>query len=212
MYLGSQVQASGQQEAELSRRLGAAGVAFEQLRPRVFSARGVSLASKVRIYKAVVIPTLLYGAAESWALSQGQLSRLDAFNAKCLRRILGVQQRHPAMMPNAEVYALTKQPAISDLLRKHRLRWLGHMARMQDSTAVKQLLFSTASRVEPVRQAGVQRRVQGAPAMAYNRVLLRDVQAVLTGAGGMPSAQAWYQTSLDRRRWKGIVSNCGTVG
>ena len=66
-----------------------------------------------------MVPTLLYGAAESWALSQGQLNRLDAFNTKCLRRILGVQQRHPAMMPNAEVYALTQQPAISDLLRKH---------------------------------------------------------------------------------------------
>ena len=160
----------------------------------------------------MVIPTLLYGAAESWALGQAQMDRLDAFNATCLRRILGVQHRHPTMMRNVEVYAATKQPAISDLLRKHRLRWLGHVARMQDSTAVKQLLFSTASRVGPARQAGVQRRVQGAPAMAFNSVLLSDVQSVLTGVGGMPGAQAWYQTSLDRTRWKGIVSNCGTVG
>ena len=212
VYLGSLVHASGQQEAELSRRLAAAGAAFQQLWPRVFNIRGVSLATKVRIYKAVVVPTLLYGAAESWALGQAQQDRLDAFNATCLRRILGVQHRHPAMMRNAEVYAATQHPALSDLLRKHRLRWLGHVARMQDSTSVKQLLFSTASRVGPDRQAGVQRRVQGAPAMAYTRVLLSDVQSVLTGTGGMPSAQAWYQTSLDRTRWKGIVSNCGTVG
>ena len=212
VYLGSLIHANAQQEAELRRRLAAAGAAFQELRPRVFSARGVSLATKVRIYKTVVIPTLLYGAAESWALGQAQTDRLDAFNATCLRRILGVQHRHPTMMRNEEVYAATQQPAISDLLRKHRLRWLGHVARMQDSTAAKQLLFSTASRIGPVRQAGVQRRVQGAPAMAYTRVLLSDVQSVLTGAGGMPSVQAWYQTSLDRTRWKGIVSNCGTVG
>jgi len=208
-YLGSVVQASGQQEAEMSRRLRLAGAAFSKLWPRVFSVRGISLGTKLRIYKAIVVPTLLYGAAESWAPTQAQLARLDAFHTSCLRRMLGAGRRHPGMISNQEVYAATGQPAISELLRVHRLRWLGHAARLPDGSAVKQLLFATGPGLAQLPAADRQRRVQGAPAMTWTKVVCEDL-----GTVGI-DVRSWYEVCQDRPAWReriALNSNRGTVG
>ncbi len=68
------------------------------------------------VYKAAVVPTLTYGAAEAWAPTQAQLHQLHSFN--CLRRMLNLSTLDH--VSNEELYRLTDQ-----LIRMHRLRWLG---------------------------------------------------------------------------------------
>ena len=163
-YLGSIVEASGSRERELSRRLQLAGAAFHQLHARVFASREVSLGTKLTIYNAVVVPTLMYGAAATWALTGRQLQRASAFHNNCLRRLLRAQRRHPNMISNQELYATTQQPPLEALLVKHRLRLVGHAARMGDATAAKQLLFNTGPRPPTtlaVPQPQEQRQLQG---------------------------------------------------
>ena len=155
-YLGSMQEHTAQQDKELGTRLRSAGVAFHKLYRRVFKIRSVSLVTKMRIYKTVVVPALIYGAAESWAPTQAQEQQLDVFNTTCLRRILGVR-RGPGMMSNDRLYSITGQTPISQWLRMHRLRWLGHVARMPDSSNVKRLLFATACMQDdhaPVKRRG----------------------------------------------------------
>ena len=43
----------------------------------VFTSKKVSLRVKINVYSAMVLSVLLHGAAESWALSRTQLSRLE---------------------------------------------------------------------------------------------------------------------------------------
>jgi hypothetical protein len=75
-YLGSVITGTGQQDTELNRRLQAAGAAFHQLWREALTAQGIALATKMRLYKTVVVPTLLYGAPEAWALTQQQQNRM----------------------------------------------------------------------------------------------------------------------------------------
>ena len=49
----------------------------------------VSDHTKVNVYKAFVISTLLYGS-ESWTMHAHQEKRLNVFHMRCLRRILGI--------------------------------------------------------------------------------------------------------------------------
>lgn len=191
-YLGSVQCASVQQEVEINRRLYLAGRAFNDLWPRVFKCRSVSLAAKMRIYKAIVVPTLLYGAAESWALTRAQEHRLDVFNTTNLRRITG-HSRGRDTISNAELYELTGQPAISALLRERRLRWFGHLVRRQGSTTAGQLLFATR------RTSGAQ--VQGTRAR-QRASWTRKVQEDLT----TPEVHDWPVLALNKKEWESRVS------
>ena len=65
------------QDKELNRRIGLATMTFGKLKCMVFTSKKVSLRVKNNVYSAMVLSVLLHGAAESWALSRNQLSRLE---------------------------------------------------------------------------------------------------------------------------------------
>ncbi len=114
---------------------------FQHLRRPLFASRGVSRRTKLRVYSTMVVPVLFYGAAESWALTEAQAARIDAFHTTCLRRITGLR-RGPGCISNAELFQLTHQRPLTELLREHRMRWLGHASRRPHSTLVHQLLLA----------------------------------------------------------------------
>ena len=61
-YLGSTVSSNAKLEKELQNRLGKASKAFGNLRQRLWNNRHVSIRAKCKVYRAVVLSTLLYGA------------------------------------------------------------------------------------------------------------------------------------------------------
>ena len=77
------------------------------------------------------------------------------------------------------------------ILRRHRLRWLGHVARMEDSRMPKQLLFGELVRTRP--RHGTKRR--------WRDLAEADVQAV-----GL--RRAWYEVAQDRKEWEEICRQC----
>ena len=137
-YLGSEVEEYMQQERELARRISLASETFRKLH-KVLRCAQVSLKAKMDVYKTIVLPMLLYGAAESWAPTEAQTQRLDVFHTRCLRRMLGVTVLD---ISNSELFERTGARPVSAILREYRLRWLGHVARREDSRWVKQLLFA----------------------------------------------------------------------
>jgi hypothetical protein len=207
-YLGGVQEAGGSLEPELGRRLKAAGLHWHWIRKRVCRAPGVSLKTKMALYKAFVVPSLLYGGAESWAPTDSQLHQLDTFNASCLRSLLGASRRHPSMLSNDEVYRSTSMPQVSVLLRKHRMRWLGHVARMPDTDVTKQLLFAKSPAVQ-VGERGWwstglgSRRAMGGPSGTWNTVAQGDVSSLLGGR-----AESWYRLAQDRPAWLHATCVC----
>jgi hypothetical protein len=137
------------------------------------------------VYKAIVVPTLLYGAAESWALTASQAHQLDVFNTSCLRRILGFTRADHVR--NEQLYSESEQPAISTLLRCHRLRWLGHVARQAVTSPTFQLLFA--------HSAPGYNRPRGNTRITWNQCAYEDVTAL-----GMQGTQ-WFNIAQDRAAW-----------
>ena len=58
------------------------------IKSMVFTSKKVSLRVKINVYSAMVLSVLLHGAAESWALSRTQLSRLETLHNNWLRCII----------------------------------------------------------------------------------------------------------------------------
>ena len=86
-YVGSIVQADGGQDKELQRWLCSAGQIFRSLKANLFSSRRVGLGSKLK-FKSLVLPRLMYGATESWALTEAQGAQLETFHNGCLRQMM----------------------------------------------------------------------------------------------------------------------------
>ena len=86
-YLGCYVANDQTQSKEIEIRLGSASNALNSRRRVVRYRKCVSLQSKVRLFKACILPVLLYGS-ESWCLKAIEEQRLNTFYMKCLRILL----------------------------------------------------------------------------------------------------------------------------
>ena len=64
-YLGSTISSNGCIDGEIQRRMAKASASFDRLRQRLWNNHHVSMRVKDKIYRAIVLSTLLYGA-EAW--------------------------------------------------------------------------------------------------------------------------------------------------
>jgi hypothetical protein len=92
----------------------------------------------MRVYQACVLSMLLYGS-ESWTLYSHQERRLNAFHMRNLRRLLGITKQD--RVRNTSVSAQAGMPSLFAILSQRRLRWLGHVCRMEDRHIPKDFLY-----------------------------------------------------------------------
>jgi hypothetical protein len=136
LYLGSKISRKGDCEVDIQQRIGkAAGVMRSLTRP-LWRHHQVSIQTKMRVYNAAVLSVLMYGS-ETWALTEKQTRKLDAFDLKLQRQIIGI--RWFDFITNHEVRRRTGQPPLSVRLSHRRLSWLGHLFRRPLSCPARQL-------------------------------------------------------------------------
>ena len=88
-YLGNSINSNGDMDKELDCRVGTAAAPFNQL-GKIWRSKKFSLKTKMRFYNSNVLSTLLYGR-ETWHMKTSQENKLDAFDSKCIRKILGIR-------------------------------------------------------------------------------------------------------------------------
>ena len=183
-YLGSKVNASGTLDDEIVNRIAKASSSFGKLRHRLWQDRGIRLETKIQVYKAVILTTLLYGS-ESWTLYRKQIEQLDVFHKGCLREICGKTLRDK--MANADLFTMCNTDSIESFLMKSQLRWVGHVIRMADDRIPKMLLYSQLD--------GGHRNV-GRPLLRYKDKLKSNIAAANID-------QASFElTATDRNAWR----------
>ena len=95
-------------------------------------------------------------------------SRLNKFHLRSIRRILGISWQDK--VTNADVLYRAALPSTDTLLyRQRRLRWLGHVRRMEDGRIPKDILYG---------QLVLGRRATGRPHLRYKDVCVRYMKAV----------------------------------
>ncbi|KAJ4439154.1 hypothetical protein ANN_15111 [Periplaneta americana] len=113
---------------------------------------------KIRIYKTVTLPVVLYGC-ETWTLTLREEHRFRVFENKVLRKIFGAKKDKVTgewrKLHNTELHALYVSPDIIRNIKSRRLRWAGHVARMGASRTAYRVLVG---RPEGKRPLGRPRR------------------------------------------------------
>ena len=137
-YLGSVLSNKHNIDEEITSRINHASASFGRLRSRVFDNNNLKINTKVSVYAAVCLSTLLYGA-ESWTVYRRHLKLLEAFHIRCLQRILGLTWRDK--VPHTEILQRAKSISIEATLAKRQLRWTGHIIRMPEHRFPRQVLY-----------------------------------------------------------------------
>ncbi|XP_069975557.1 uncharacterized protein [Penaeus vannamei] len=96
-------------DAELDCCIKFASATFARLKDQVWSQKDLKRSTKMRVYRAVVMPTLLY-SAETYTLYRGHIHRLEVFHQRHLWTILGVSWKDRVM--NVEVLQRSGMPSI----------------------------------------------------------------------------------------------------
>ena len=118
----------------------------------ILKAKNINGKYEVIIYKTLIKPVLMFGA-ETCVLSKADELYLGVFERKILRRIYGPicegaiwRSRY-----NEELYRLYDETDLVTTIRITRLRWAGHIVRMQDNLPCKKI---TLDKPEGRRQVG----------------------------------------------------------
>ncbi|XP_063590561.1 uncharacterized protein LOC134767494 [Penaeus indicus] len=100
----------------------------------VWLERGITQGTKVAVYKAVVLSSLLY-SCETWNCYRRHVKKLNQFHLRCLHKLLGIHWED--CVTNQEVLCRAALPGIEALIIQAQLRWPGHVMRMEDSRLPK---------------------------------------------------------------------------
>ena len=188
-YLGSTLSRNVVIDDEADARLAKANSAFGRLSKNVWNRRGITLETKIKVYRAAVLTTLLYGS-ETWTVYQRHAGKLNHFHTTHLRKLLGIKWQDK--IPDTEVLARAGLPSIHTLLKKSQLRWAGHVARMPDNRLPKKLLFGEL-------QHG--KRSLGGPKKRYKDTLKGSLKSFNL------NPDTWELAAQNRKEWRAALHN-----
>ena len=97
----------------------------------VWNDKNISIGSKLRLLRPMVISVFLY-ACEAWTLDAYLEQRIASFEMRCLRQLLGIDYR--SHTPNVKVRAIVteaigKHQELLEIVKSRKLKWFGHTTR-----------------------------------------------------------------------------------
>ena len=115
-YLGSILSRSVLIDNEVDARIAKASTTFGRIRKKVWERNGLTTRTKLKVYNAVVLPSLLY-SCETWTAYSSHANTLNHLHLDCLQKILQVKWQDK--IPDTEVLRLTDLPSIHTILGKN---------------------------------------------------------------------------------------------
>ena len=88
-YLSSEIGESTVVEKEVAVKVKKASTVYQMLRRKIFRSRNLSKATKVHVFRTMVMLVLLYGT-ETWPVMQKDIRKLTTFQMRHLQDLLGL--------------------------------------------------------------------------------------------------------------------------
>jgi hypothetical protein len=180
-------------QEEIKRRLKSGNACYNSIQ-NLLSSRLLSKNLKIRVYKTIIVPVVLYGC-ETWSLTLRKEHRLKVFENRVLRRIFGPKRDEVTgewrKLHDEELRDLYSSPSIIRIIKSRRMRWAGYVARMGEKRNAYRLLVG---KPEGKRQIG-------RPRCRWVDNIKMDLGEV--GWGDVD----WIGLAQDRNRWRAFVNS-----
>jgi len=191
-YLGCRINSENDISDEIQSRIASGNKSFYGLRKMFFS-KTLSRKLKIKLYQTLVRPIVTYGS-ETWYMTQTNERRLGGFEKKILRLIFGPIKENGwwRRRYDHEIIKMYGEPDIVRFIKIGRLRWFGHVVRMERDRIPSKMLDS-----KPGGSRGV-----GRPRGRWKD----DVEADLRALG----VSGWRTLAVNRSRWRRLLLDAKT--
>ena len=135
VYLGSKIATDVDSAKDATARIRKASQTFAKLKP-IWKSKQLRLKTNLSLYNSNVLSVLLCGF-ECWKLMAKLANKLETFENRCLRKILGVFW--PNTITNEELHSKTDATSLATQIER-----LGHLCRMSPGALLKTALRWTA--------------------------------------------------------------------
>jgi len=197
-YLGSVVTADGQCTAAVIARLGESRASFSKLEA-IWKHSALSKSRKLEVYKACVISKLLFGL-EIHHLKKHDRNRLDAFHAKCLRKILRIPHPMISHVSNRAVLTAAGEQPLSTQLTMKQVILFCKIAVLPDESPLRETIFQTSSFDLKMFEG---KRRKGRPRVSW--VSAVSAHALLVAGGNSQRMQDIFRNEAALHLWKQAV-------
>ena len=174
-------------EADIANRKSLSFNALTNLK-EIFQNKRLSRRTKVRAFEAYITPVFLYNS-ELWTLTKTLGNQIDSFQRRILRSYV-LNIRWPKILKNEDVYEKTKTEPWSKTIEKKRLKWFGHLMRLDENTPARKALSVALIQ---------SKRPRGRPKFTWLELMQKQLQEI-----NLKWEEA-SQLAKDRKKWKDIL-------
>jgi hypothetical protein len=133
-YLGTTLTDRSCMHEEIKSRLNSGNACYHSVQS-LSSSHLLSSNVKVKVYKTIILPVVLH-KCETWSVTLMEEHRLRVFENRVLRRVFGLRGDEVTgewgRLHSGELHNLYTLPDIMRHIRSSRIRWAGHVARMEE--------------------------------------------------------------------------------
>ena len=176
---------------DIKRRKKLAMAALNQHRHSLLSNK-IRLKTRIRILNAYITSIFMYNS-EVWTLTKKLEKEIDTFQRNILRKMLHI--KWPYTISNINLYRRTKEKEWSKKIKIRRMRWLGHLLRLDENTPARQALEESLKRA---------RRPQGQPKTTWIKKINEDLKSIREDL--KLESQELVQLAADRVAWRAMTS------
>jgi len=116
---------------------------------------------------------------------------MNIFERKVYRRILDPvydnEKENWKILTNKEIYTIVKKPTITETIRLNRLRWFGHVQRMEENRIPKRVSHMNLGTT----------RLRGGPKNRWQDEVRED--------GRIVGGEGWQEKVHNREEWKKLL-------
>ena len=154
VYLGGNVNYNADLSIEVDRRIRNAWCSFRKYTLELYDRPSAPLELKIRILRAEVLETMLYGCV-TWSPRACHYDTLRRAHQRFLTRCIGWRKHNRADHPISYLDTLIKtgSETIEATLRRRRILFAGFVARMEDTRLPKYVMFGEINGGGPGKRA-----------------------------------------------------------
>jgi hypothetical protein len=189
-YVGSTESSDATMDREIDIRIQRMAAAYRKLTKNIFASRYIKTRTKLQTYCTVVLANGLYGCA-TWNTTAEHMRKLEGWQYKTLRELLGYDWKD--FVSYSDILQITGKIGhrifpLEIEIRSARLRYLGHVQRMQDRHRLPFIALHS--------HVAIGKRRKGSPCMTYRRVIKDDMVAFNI------STKTWEKDAMNRVEWR----------
>ena len=151
-YLGSILNADNKMNIEITDRIAKGNKAY-YANAKLIKSKFLKKNNKLKIYKTIIRPVVTY-SSETWTLTAKDENNLHIFERQILRKIYGPVNIDNIwrIRNNTKTDKLIEGADIVRFIKAQRIKWLGHIQRMDQARPTRKLLDWKLTGIRPVRR------------------------------------------------------------